>query len=132
MKNAPVILLFLLSRLSAQELLLEDGLYYEKPNYPNDNRGKYTVDNISYKQGRILIYDYYYIDKSGVKKKFVKTEKANDLNPLHLTDYNDNGDSVIDKIKLHVDDELANDAMLDSSYSQTTIGYEYIRKGYNI
>src|SRR5687767_11544944 len=102
MKKVLLTALFLFCRVFAQELLFEDGLYYEKPISSNDH-DKYTSNNISYKQGYILIFDYYYIDKTGSKKKFIKTKNFSEQNPLHLADYDNEGDSIINRIKLQVD-----------------------------
>jgi hypothetical protein len=131
MKKVLLTSLFLFCRLFAQELLFEDGLYYEKP-ISSDDYNKYTSNNISYKQGCILVYDYYYMEKTGSKKKFIKTKKFSEQNPLHLVDYDNVGDSVIDRIKLQVDDEFLVNFNSDSTDTQTHINYSYLSKELSI
>jgi hypothetical protein len=128
MKKVLAVLSFLFCRLSAQELLSEDGLYYEKPVHSDHSYDKYTKDNGSYKQNSIFIYDYYYADKSGKKKKFIKTEKYSEENPLHLASYDSTAENIIDRISIHVDDHLTTELGLDSSYTQTTLAYGYLTK----
>jgi hypothetical protein len=115
-------------QLLAQELLLDNGLYYEKPNHSDDSFDKYSKDNISYKSNTAFIYDYYYIDKLGAKRKFIKADNYTEDNPLNLTSYQNIGDSGIDKIKITVNDRLGLKFRTDSSYTQTFISFDYLDK----
>jgi len=121
-------ILLLKNNYFSQELLFEDGLFYEKPNYTDNSFGKYTKDNISYKSNCTFIYDYYYIDNLGGKKKFLKSDAFTENNPMNLIDYRNIDERGIDKIKLTVNDRLALNFPLDSSYTQTIICYDYLDK----
>ena len=52
MKTLNLILSIVLisQNLMAQELVLDDGIYVEKPDYTNKEKHRYSHDNISYKQ----------------------------------------------------------------------------------
>lgn len=113
-------------QLISQELLHDSGLYYEKPNYTDASLDKYSKDNISYKSNTVFIYDYYYIDNSGAKRKFIKADSYTEDNPMNLTSYQNIPVNGIDKIKLVVNDKLANYFNPDSSYTQSIISYDYL------
>jgi hypothetical protein len=113
----------------SQNLNLENGIYCEKPNYSDTIKHKYSWDNITYKINMVFIYDYYFIDNTGKKKKFLFTNKIDfDNNPLNLTNYDNPSDSAIDKIKIEVHDDTKMFSKIDSSYSQTVFGYSYLKK----
>jgi hypothetical protein len=126
----------------SQELILEEGMYFkypkpgdgiwvEKPNKTDTSRYKYSKDNISYKVGTRFIYDYCFIDKAGVKRKFIVTKnQTSKENPLNLTSYTDSSDSTIDKIMLAVTDakETYPACVGDSTCTQTVISYSYLKK----
>ncbi len=123
-----------------QELILDDGMLMEKPTpgdgiwsekpvYSDTSTHKYTVDNISYKLGNVFIYDYYYLDASGKKKKFLFTKnESSKTNALNLSDYENLTDSTIAKVMLRVTDKRETYAGCDSSCTQTTISYSYLIK----
>jgi hypothetical protein len=115
--------------LSAQELILDDGIYCEKPLLHDTSNHKYSLDNISYKINSVFIYDYYFLDKSGNKKKFLLTNDiSSEENPLNLTSFDNKSDSVIDKIKIEVNDYLRMFSDYDSSYAQTVFSYSYLKR----
>ncbi len=136
-----VICFFLLNIISvglllSQELLYDSGLYYESPIYSDTSQSRYSLDNISYKKNRILIYDYYYLDKSGAKKKFlmkgdIMKPDLTSKNPMNLTDYENPSDSAIDKIKIIVTDWLNSFAEQDPKWTQTVFSYDYLYKNGN-
>jgi hypothetical protein len=114
----------------SQELELDDGIYSEKVIRNDTNKHRYTKDNISYKLGRILIYDYYYEDRTGLKYKFIRTENYSEENPLHLIPVNNIHDSTIDKIRIEVSDHFEIYEKFDTTYTQTIFDYSYLdRKG---
>ena len=120
-------------QLTSQELLYDDGLYYEKPITYDTSQNRYSLDNISYKKNMVFTYDYYYLDKSGTKKKFLMKEDIlkNDLNsenPMNLTDYENPSDSAIDKIKIIVTDWLNIYCAHDTNCTQTVFSYDYLYK----
>lgn len=120
--------LLLAGLLSAQELEMEDGIYFEKPLYRDSTDHKYSLDNISYKVNSVFVFDYYYIDKDGTKKKFLKSDKSATIdNPLNLVSYDSNEKNVINKIKIVVDDHLKMFIGNDSDYTQTVFSYMYLR-----
>lgn len=128
------------SRVFSQEFFLDDGIYFEKPvtgdgiwtekaNYADTSMHKYTRDNLSYKLGNVFIYDYYYLDASGKKKKFLLTKnESSTANPLNLVDYDQLTDSTIERIMLRVTDKREDFKACDSSCTQTTICYSYLIK----
>lgn len=124
--------LLLTGLLSAQELELEDGIYFEKPLYRDSTDHKYSLDNISYKVNSVFVFDYYYIDKDGTKKKFLKFDKSvsND-NPLNLVSYDSKENNAIAKIKIVVEDYLKVFAGDDSDYTQTVFSYMYLKPNEN-
>lgn len=126
-KIASTILIVLFSAfIYSQELILDEGIYIEKPNPSDPAKDKYTRDNISYKNNTAFVFDYYYLDNPGAKKKFLQNRSWTDENPLNLIDYNSHSDSVINKIKLTIDEDLYIMPGGDSSYTQTLIGYDYV------
>lgn len=120
------IILIFVGQLSCQELLFEGGIYIEKPNNLDTSLHRYSHDNISYILNRTFIYDYYYLDNTGVKKKFLLKKDWSFDNPMNLTKYENPSESVIDKIKLVVDDNLKIFSIYDSTYTQTVFSYYYI------
>jgi hypothetical protein len=126
----------------SQELILEDGMYFrdpkpndgiwvEKPNKKDTTKYKYSKNNLSYKVGREFIYDYYFMDKFGVKKRFLLSKnEISTKNPLNLTSYNNNDDTTIEKIRLAVTDakETYPACTSDSTCTQTVISYSYLTK----
>ncbi len=113
-------------QIHSQELELDDGIYSEKINNKDTSRHRYTSDNISYTFNKVFIYDYYYLDNSGVKKKFNWNESWDENNPLQLTAYENPGDNGIDKIKIKVDDWLEPFIKYDSTFTQTPFSYFYL------
>src|SRR5262245_18206935 len=98
--NLVLLTLIVSGRLFAQELMLDDGIYIEKPDYATREKHRYSRDNISYKLNKVFIFDHYYLD-NGVKKKFLlRNNDSNIANPLNLASGFQPSDSVIDKIKL--------------------------------
>jgi hypothetical protein len=90
---------------------------------------RYSTDNITYKPDMVFIYDYYYIDNSGIRKKFIKTNNEfSKTNPLNLADPNEKNDSLIDKIKIDVNDYLNMFSKFDTNYTQTVFAYTYLNK----
>jgi hypothetical protein len=129
MRRNTLILLILtpVGKLFAQELISDGGIYVEKPDYSSTEKHRYSRDNISYKLKTAFIFDYYYIDNSGRKKKFLLSKNETSVdNPRHLTDYQHLTDSTIDKIKLTVTDSVETFPNYDSTYTQTVISYAYI------
>ncbi len=123
-------------QLVSQELLYDSGLYYEKPIYSDTSQSRYSLDNLSYKKNMIFLYDYYFIDKMGAKKKFLMkgnmlNPDLNSENPMNLTDYVNPPDSAIDKIKLIVSDWLNSYCSNDSNCTQTVFSYDYLYKNGN-
>jgi len=115
--------------LFAQELILDDGIYIEKPDHTNKEKHRYSRDNISYKLNRRFIFDYYYIDGAGVKRKFLLSNNETSVNnPLNLAGGLQRTDSTIDKIKLVITDSVETFPNYDSTYTQTVVSYEYIVK----
>lgn len=129
MKYFNLLVLHLLSAglLKAQELILNDGIYYEKPIFRDTTKHKYSLDNISYKLHSVFVYDYFYIDSKGNRSKFLlsKNESSSD-NPLNLVAYNSKTGDFIDRIKIEVDDYQKLVA-LDSTYTQTVYSYSYLK-----
>ncbi|SFD49806.1 hypothetical protein SAMN05518672_102185 [Chitinophaga sp. CF118] len=131
LKRNITILLILISgvKLFAQKLILDGGIYVEKPDYSSTEKHRYSNDNISYKRKMTFIFDYYYIDNSGVKKKFLLSKNEATIgNPLNLVDYQNSTDSTIDKIKLVITDSVETFPNYDSTYTQTVMSYAYIVK----
>lgn len=131
MKTLNLILLIVLlsQNLPAQELVLDDGIYVEKPDYTNKEKHRYSRDNISYKLNRRFIFDYYYVDGAGVKKKFLLSNNEGSVgNPLNLASGLQPTDSTIDKIKLAITDSVETFPNYDSTYTQTVVSYSYIVK----
>ena len=120
------IILIFAGQLFSQELLFDDGIYYEKPNNLDTSIHKYSSDNISYKLNSTFIYDYYYLDNTGKKKKFLLKEDWSFDNPMNLANYENPTERTIDKIKLVVDDNLKNFSIHDSTYTQTVFSYYYL------
>jgi hypothetical protein len=113
----------------SQELNFEDGLYYEKPIRNDSSRHRYSIDNISYKPGMVFIYDYYYLDHDGSKKKFLRTnDESSKINPLNLEDPGSKSDSLIDKIRIEVNDYIDMFSKMDTDYTQTVFAYIYLNK----
>lgn len=109
--------------------MLDDGIYIEKPDHSGKEKHRYSHDNISYKLNKRFIFDYYYIDGWGVKKKFLlSNNEANTGNPLNLASGMQPNDSTIDKIKLVITDSVETFPNYDSTYTQTVVSYEYIVK----
>jgi hypothetical protein len=131
MKQTLIILFVFIGLFSvSQELELDDGIYSEKVIKNDTASHRYTIDNISYKLGRTFIYDYYYLDKSGSKFKFIRTENYSEENPLHLIPIKNINDSTIDKIRIEVSDHLEIMSSYDTTYTQTVFDYSYLdRKG---
>ena len=124
-----ILQIFTVGLLSAQDLILDDGIYAEKPLLRDTTKHKYSLDNISYKLNSTFIFDYYYIDLDGQKKKFLRSEnESSKTNPLNLASLDNKSDSVIGKIKMHVDDDNEMFVRFDSSYTQTTFMYTYLDK----
>jgi hypothetical protein len=124
-----ILKVFFTGLLPGQELLLDDGIYLEKPSLKDTTKHKYSRDNISYKINSAFIFDYYYLDKDGHKKKFLRSKNESSVvNPFNLINYDSKNDSVIDKIKINVDDYDIF-SQFDSSYTQTTFTYAYVYKG---
>jgi hypothetical protein len=108
-----------------------DGIWVEKSNKKDTTKYKYSKNNLSYKVGREFIYDYYFMDKSGVKKKFLLSKnETSTKNPLNLTGYDNNDDTTIEKIRLAVTDakETYPACTADSTCTQTVISYSYLTK----
>lgn len=119
--------------LSAQDLILDNGIYYEVPQLKDTTKHKYSLDNISYRLNSVLTFDYYYLDKDGCKKKFLRSSnESSKTNPLNLVDYESEVDSVINKIVMYIDDNNEMFFQFDSSYTQTTFKYFYICKDSNL
>ncbi len=115
--------------LNAQDFDFDDGIYFEKPRYRDTTKHKYSLDNISYKLNSVRIYDYYYLDNDGTKKKFLHTkDESSKSNPLNLVPYNNNIYHAIDKIKIIVDDNNKLFSQHDSDYTQTVISYLFLLK----
>lgn len=143
MKKAVTLIIIILNfytSLYSQQLILEDAVYFKNPN-PNDGiwlekpnktdttKFKYSKNNLTYKVGREFIYDYYFIDKSGAKKKFLLTNDQTSIqNLLNLTSYEKITDTTIDKIRLTVTDakETYPACTADSTCTQTVISYSYL------
>ncbi|HWY11170.1 MAG TPA: hypothetical protein VN026_07595 [Bacteroidia bacterium] len=87
------------------------------------------MDNLTYKVGSVFLYDYYYLDQFNKKWKFsFNGLKIN--SDLILYELESKSDSLIDKIKIIVDDNTKDFLNFDSTYSQTVISYYYLnRKG---
>lgn len=131
MKYIQLLILQILSTglLSAQELVLDDGIYFEKPLPKDTTNHKYSLDNISYKVNSVFIFDYYYVDKDGTKKKFLHTkDESSKDNPLALVSYDDKSSDIIDKIKIEVHDYLKFLATGDPDYTQTAFSYSYLKR----
>ncbi|MBA3664441.1 MAG: hypothetical protein H0W61_09570 [Bacteroidetes bacterium] len=109
-----------------QELRFEDGIFIEKKNHNNHNIFAYSEDNISYKLFEKFIFDYYFLDKTGFKRKFLKTDSIGLKNPMNLANDGDVSENVIQKIELSVDDGLGSYFRPDSNYTQTLIRYRYL------
>ena len=106
-----------------------EGIWAEKPDYRNTAKHKYTSDNVSYKLNDVFIYDYYYIDKAGIKKKFLVNDRNDSINnPLNTGSYDKPAYNTIDKIMLVVTDVRENYPQCDSTCTQTTIAYYYLTK----
>ena len=111
----------------AQNLVLDGGIYTEKPNPANKDKHQYSRDNTAYKMNKVFIYDYYYADRSGVKSKFLlKANPDPKNNPLNLTPYNRVTDSTIAKIKLSVTDSVETFWAYNADYTLTVMSYAYI------
>jgi len=131
MKTISLILLIVITnqKILAQELTFDDGIYVEKPVHSGNEKHRYSHDNISYKLNRRFIFDYYYIDGAGVKKKFLlSNNEASPDNPLNLVSALQSTDSTIDKIKLAITDSVETFPNYDSTYTQTVVSYVYIVK----
>ena len=130
--NFLLLQMLLLGSFNAQEFDFDDGIYYEKPLYRDTSKHKYSKDNISYKVNAVFIYDYYYLDKDGSKKKFLHTKDFSYTeNPLNLVNYDYKIGDVIDKIKIVVDDDLKLFAGNDSDYTQTVFSLFYLLRNGN-
>jgi len=126
-----IFLIFCFSFLFCQEpeLELEDGIYFEKLMKNDTSRHRYSKDNITYKPGKAFIYDYYYLDNSGNKKRLLRNDNEySKTNPLHLADPDNENDSVIYNIKIEVNDYIDMFSKFDSSYTQTVFCYNYLNK----
>lgn len=123
----PITFLLLVNFLRSQELEFDEGIYGEKRITSDSIKHKYTVDNISYKLNRAFIFDYYYLDNSGVRKKFIATkDESLDDNPLNLTDYKNSTEKIIDKVKIEVTDNITMFIEFDPDYTQTGISIYYL------
>lgn len=120
-----IFLLFTLNSFS-QQLTLEDGIYIEVPDYNDTTLHKYTIDNISYVLNSEFIYDYYYIDSTNRKYKFIQNVNYNLDNPLNLIEVDSLKSNYIDKIKIIVSDDSYIFKSFDSSYNQTVVAYHYL------
>jgi hypothetical protein len=111
----------------SQELKLDDGIYFEKPLPSDSTPHKYSLDNISYKLGSVFVFDYYYVDSSGKRSKFLIDDKNTEENPLNLTPYEYVSKDAIDKIKLEIDDSpMMSEKMPD--YTQSVFSLYYLKK----
>ncbi|MBA3665814.1 MAG: hypothetical protein H0W61_16655 [Bacteroidetes bacterium] len=114
--------------LSSQELILDDGIYCEKPLPKDTATHKYTKDNLSYKLNRVFVFDYYYQDKYGLKKKFIHTDDISSMeNPLNLARYDSKQGNVIDKVKMEISDDRSF-FKHDPNDAQTVCCYTFIQK----
>jgi hypothetical protein len=113
------------SHLAAQELILEDGVYAEKPLPHNTDNHAYSRDNISYKIDMQLIFDYYFLGPaSSEKKKFVYDPESKKQS-FNLGDYHSSERNSICKIMMTVTDELFAFGF-DTNYTQTVFRYDYL------
>lgn len=112
----------------AQELILKDGIYFEKPIYRDTTNHKYSLDNTSYKVNSVYIFDYFLLSDDGNKKKFLYTkDESSKDNPLNLVAYDNKTEDIIDRIKIEVDDNMAF-SRHDSNYTQTICSYMYLNR----
>jgi len=125
-----ILLVFVLNgNLFAQELALDEGIYIEKPDYTSKEKHRYSHDNISYKLNKRFIFDYYYVDAPGVKRKFLlSNNEASIDNPLNLASGLQPTESTIDKIQLTITDSVETFPGYDSTYTQTVVSYAYMVK----
>lgn len=113
--------------LHSQELEYDDGIYSEKRINSDSIKHKYTVDNVSYKLNRVFIFDYYYLDNTGKRKKFIATkDESLDDNPLNLADIKNLSEKIIDKLKIEVTDNISMFTQFDPDYTQTGISFYYL------
>lgn len=144
MKNGTLFICFfiLFQSVYSQKLILEDavppekskpgdGIWVEIPDYKDTFKHKYSIDNISFKLGSLFIYDYYFIDRLGIKRKFLLSTHETDVeNPLNITTYVNSPSNAIDKILLTVTDLRETYPQCDSACTQTTITYSYLKKAF--
>lgn len=112
----------------SQDLVIDNGIFIEKPKFNDTFQSRYSSDNISYKLNKIYIYDYYFQDKLGSKAKFLKDENWSFNNPLNLA--NDSSTNAITDIYLFVSNPLNFFSAGDSTYTQTVFNYLYITKDF--
>lgn len=115
----------------SQDLILDNGIYIEKPIFNDTSQNRYSIDNISYKLNTIFVYDYYFIDKLGNKNKFMKDESFSTENPMNLINLNDSSQKTITDLIIFVNNPLKFFANDDSVYTQTLFNYFYTNKGNN-
>lgn len=128
-----ILTLVLTMQLASQELNYDEGLYTEKPIYSDTSQNRYSLDNISYKKNMAFIYNYYFVDKNGSKKKFLMKGHPTSPptfgeNPMNLTDFENPNDSAIDIIKLTISDWLNFYAASDKNWVQTVCRYDFLFK----
>jgi len=111
----------------SQELYFDDGLFLEKARYKDTTKHKYTLDNITYKLNSVFIYNYYYSDANGFKRKFLFNRIPNNDNPLALVPEESYRNDLIHEIRIEVSDDSRLYAN-DSDYTQTIICYRYLNK----
>jgi hypothetical protein len=122
--HASILLLFSLPH-AAQDLVLKDGIFREKPLPDNTDIHAYSRDNISYKTGMQLLFDYYFLAPgSSEKKKFVYDPDSKKQS-FSLHNYNSPEKNTISNIMMTITDDLFVFSF-DSNYTQTVFRYDYL------
>lgn len=128
MKNLIIyILAFLTIESFSQELYFDDGLYLEEARYNDTTKHKYSLDNLTYKLNSIFVYNYYYTDTNGIRRKFLFNRIPSKENPLALIPAESYRNDLINEIRIEVSDDYKRFTK-DSSYTQTIICYRYLNK----
>lgn len=119
-------------------LIYDEGIYVEKFDSTNTHENRYTDNNTTYIEGRVLTYDYYYQDLTGRKYKFKEEEGASELDfrdrvkAWTFVPIDSITDETIEQVELEV--EYGLDPFLDNNpdYNQTVISYAYPQVNGNI
>ena len=109
------------------EVVYEDGIYFEKFDSTNTDENRYTANNVTYLEGNVLTYSYYYEDTNGRRFKFKEFKRADgkldwDWVPADSSDAN-----TVASVVLTVCPGLKPMVYSVPDYNQTVILFEYPR-----